>query len=114
MDISYGNKFNREFKKYHKKYNTLKKDLDNLINVLSEYPTGNKSKHWNILRQNEKKYLIKVRMMCRAIKGKSFRVIYYYDGEKLELVFIEIYYKGNKARENTQRMNEFWQSRNND
>lgn len=112
LKIILAEKFKKEFAKYLKKYRTLEDDFQKLVDVISVFPTGNESKHWNILKHQDEKYILKTRMMCRAVKGSSFRVIYYYDGEIIELVFIEIYFKGKKESEDTKRIEEFWQQKN--
>ena len=111
MEIKRHEKFDREFKKYLKKYRTLDSDLGVLQKAIVSNPTGDKSKHWNLLRQSGAKCLFKVRMMCRSVKGSSFRVIYYYDGQVFELVFIEIYFKGDKEAEDKERIDAFWNSK---
>lgn len=108
MKIVEGEAFKKEFKKLQKKYKTLLGDFDVLKVVLEDQPTGNNSKHWVILKQEGDKFIFKTRMMCRSLKGASLRVIYYYDGKAIELVFIEIYFKGNKANEDSKRIEAFW------
>ena len=105
-------KFKKEFKKYSKKYKSLENDLNNLEKVLHITPKGNKSKHWNILKQEGDRYIFKIRMMCRSLKGSDFRIIYYFDGKNINLIFIELYSKGDKEREDEKRIDEFWKMRN--
>jgi len=50
-------------------------------------------------------------MLCRSVKGSEFRVVYFYDGEALELIYLEIYFKGDKATENSQRLEAFWKDK---
>ncbi len=101
----------RELKKLSKKYKTLKKDFAQLKKLyLTECPQGNGTKHWNLLYQNERIEIYKVRMHCDATKGKFFRVIYAYhiDTKTIETIeFIEIYFKGNKANEDKHRIKEY-------
>ena len=111
MGIIEGDTFQKEFKKLHKKYKTLPADFDVLKSVLEDQPTGNSSKHWVILKQGGKKFIFKTRMMCRALQGSSLRISYYYDGEIIELVYLEIYFKGNKAAEDSQRIENFWSAK---
>jgi hypothetical protein len=111
MEIIEGEAFQKEFKKLQKKYNTLPADFDVLKVVLEDQPTGNSSKHWIILKQDGEKFIFKTRMMCRALKGSSLRVIYYYDGAMIELVYLEIYFKGNKATEDSKRIDDFWKTK---
>lgn len=109
MDIRQDEKFQKEFKKYLKKYRSLKDDLAVLEKALLAYPTGNGSKHWNTLKQNDQdQYIVKVRMMCRTVKGSSFRVVYYFNGKEFQLIFLEIYFKGNKENENRTMIDQFW------
>ena len=114
MNVIMGIKFEREFKKLAKKYHTLADDMDTLIYHIKAIPLGNESKHWNILKQDGKKYILKVRLKCRTVQGSDFRVIYYYDGEKIELILIEIYFKGDKETQDKKRIDKFWQEKTND
>jgi hypothetical protein len=111
MKIIEGEAFQKEFKKLQKKYKTLPADFDVLKVVLEDQPTGNSSKHWVILKQEGEKFIFKTRMMCRCLKGSSLRVIYYYDGKTIELVYLEIYFKGNKATEDSKRIQDFWHTK---
>jgi len=113
IQIIQGIKFQKEFKNYKKKYKSLENDLQKVIRRLKQIPKGNKSKHWNILKQDGERYVFKIRMMCRSLKGASFRIIYYYDGERIELEFIEIYFKGAKEREDKKRIEELWETKTN-
>jgi len=106
-----GKKFQKELKKLLKKYNSLEEDLEKAIFLIKENPTGNGSKHWNVLKKNKEKYIVKTRMMCRSVRGSQFRIVYYYDGEKIELEFIEIYFKGNKGTEDLKRIEEIWKEK---
>ncbi len=111
IEIIKGKKFKKEFKKLFKKYRSLENDLSDVLPVICAIPTGNKSKHWNVLKEDGKKYILKTRMMCRSLKSASFRLIYYYDGEKIELEFIEIYFKGNKESEDKERIKKLWEEK---
>ena len=111
MEVKETKDFKKDFKKLAKHYPSLKNDLEVLVMALKADPTGNGARHWNILKTHEEHYILKVRMMCRSVKGKSFRVIYYYDGACLELECIEIYYKALKQREDQERIETFWKQR---
>jgi len=109
MDFSESDEFKKEFKKLSKKYPTLEEDLDVVKKAIAVAPSGNGTKHWNILKHDGgDRYIMKMRMMCRAVKGSQFRIVYYFDGVKVEVLFIEVYFKGNKERENTERICEFF------
>jgi len=111
IQILRGEKFQKEFKKLSKKYRSLDSDLGLVEKFIKESPLGDGSAHWNTLMKDQKKVIMKKRMMCRSLRGASFRIIYYYDGEKIELEFIEIYFKGNKGTEDRKRIEEIWKEK---
>jgi len=98
--------FVREIKKFSKKYKSLPKDLEEFKRIVSVIPLGN-SKHFNIITRNEKCIVIKARLFCRYLKGKSLRIIYAYYAKEIKIDFIEIYFKGNKEVENQKRINDY-------
>lgn len=106
-----GKKFQKEFEKLKKKYRSLEEDFEILKKVILTVPFGNGTKHWNTLKKDDEKCIMKIRMMCRSLKGADFRVIYYYDREVLELEFIEISFKGNKENEDRERVERIWSER---
>ncbi len=110
MKIEQTDEFKKDLKKLSQ-YPTLENDLKIIKQAIRVNPTGDGSKHWNILRNKDSMYICKMRMMCRSLRGKSLRLIYYYDGEKIELEFIEIYYKVNKASEDKSRIKEVWKQK---
>lgn len=103
--------FTKDLKKLSKKYRTLEKDLCQLKELyLAAAPRGNGTKHWNLLYKNDDVEIYKVRMHCDATRGKFFRVIYAYhlQTQTVELIeFIEIYFKGNKANEDRDRISDY-------
>jgi len=104
MDIQESEEFKKDFKKLLKKYKTLQDDFSVAKSVIVAEPKGDGTKHWNILWQSDDRCILKVRMMCRAVKGASFRLIYFYDGEVAKILFIEMYYKGSKELEDRGRI----------
>jgi len=96
--------FKKEFKKLAKKYRTLGSDLETVKKVIKSQPISEKSKHSAILHARDEKYIVKMRMACRALKDSDLRIVYYYDGEDIEIIFIEIYFKGEKEREDLERV----------
>ena len=104
MKISETDEFKKDFKKLSKVYRTLPQDFEIAKKAILANPKGNGSKHWNLLKSQEEVYILKMRMMCRAVKGASFRLIYLYNQAKIELLFIEIYFKGIKQNEDTERI----------
>jgi mRNA-degrading endonuclease RelE of RelBE toxin-antitoxin system len=103
--------FSRELKKLSKKYRTLEKDFLQLKKLyLTEAPRGNGTKHWNLLHKNDYLEIYKVRMHCDATRGRFFRIIYAYHlkTQTVELIeFIELYFKGNKANEDRNRIDDY-------
>ncbi|MEX0919074.1 MAG: hypothetical protein WDZ85_03905 [Candidatus Paceibacterota bacterium] len=104
MIITESEEFCRDFKKLLKKYRTLKGDFEVAKKAISAEPTGDGSKHWHIIKQKDEAYILKIRMMCRAVKGASFRLVYFYDGKTVEVIFIEIFFKGRKSLPNQKRI----------
>jgi mRNA-degrading endonuclease RelE of RelBE toxin-antitoxin system len=113
MQFQQLSKFSKEFKKLKKKYKSLDKDLKTLQAVIVTFPEGNGSRHWNRLQSSGSIVIYKVRMQCAYLKRKSFRVIYAYNCQAKEIEFIEfieIYFKGDKPREDKDRISEYLQN----
>lgn len=98
--------FEKEFKKLRKKYKSLPRDLKLFKEVLTKIPLGN-SKHFNTIAENEGLCIVKARFFCKYLKGSSLRIIYGYFEKNKKIEFIEIYYKGNKEREDKKRVREY-------
>jgi mRNA-degrading endonuclease RelE of RelBE toxin-antitoxin system len=109
MEFSESDEFKNEFRKLAKKYPTLSDDLDVVKSIIAVTPKGNGTKHWNTLKQDEHdNRIIKMRMMCRSVKGSQFRLVYFYNDKNVEVLFIELYFKGNKEREDVERIKDFF------
>ncbi len=109
MHISYTDEFEKDLKKLQKKYQSITQDFEILKTVIIANPTGkDASKHWNeisgISGKDEGMKFFKVRLMCRSVRGSDFRVTYLYNGESIELLFIEMYFKGDKTLEDRSRL----------
>jgi len=111
MEFSETPEFTKEFKKLQKKYRTLTEDISVLKKLLVVNPNGNSSKHWNRLCTDETMgvTVLKVRMMCRAVHGSQFRVTYAYQAQEVTVLFIEIYFKGNKENKDTIRVQNYFE-----
>ncbi len=96
--------FNKDFKKLLKKYRSLEKDLrvfeKNVVFVDVQC-----NRKFAVLHKNEQLIIIKARFFCKYLKGKTMRIVYAQHEGKI--VFIEIFYKGTKAREDKQRISIF-------
>ncbi|WKZ24644.1 MAG: hypothetical protein QY321_03435 [Patescibacteria group bacterium] len=99
-------KFQNDFKKLRKKYQTLLEDFKRLQLALSvcAIPTD---KHTAFLTENEECRIIKIRLACRALRKSSLRVIYAYFEEDQRIDFIELYFKGDKENEDKERIKEY-------
>ncbi len=98
--------FQKEFKRFAKKYKSLPEDLQEFCNVISVIPLGN-SKHFNIIIKTETFYIVKARLFCKYLKGSSLRIIYAYFEQEQRIEFIELYFKGNKENEDRARVKEY-------
>ena len=98
--------FQKELKRLGKKYRSLPDDLQEFQNVVSVIPLGN-SKHFSVITQTETLRVIKARLFCRYLKGTSLRLIYAYFEKEEKIEFIELYFKGNKASEDSGRVKDY-------
>ncbi|MDB9741390.1 hypothetical protein OAB00_00905 [Akkermansiaceae bacterium] len=96
MKVTHGASFQKELKKLKKKYRSLDADLDVLEKLIESFPYGEDARHCTALKRDGDKCLCKRRMICRSLKSTEFRVVYFYDGTELELVYLELYFKGDK------------------
>jgi len=108
MKFNETNEFKKDYKKLSKKFRTLKKDLDTFIKLLKINPRGN-SRHFVSLTETDVCVVIKARLFCQSLKGKSLRIVYAYNksSEEFDLIqidFIEVFFKGDKAREDKKRI----------
>jgi len=101
--------FRRELRKLSRKYNTLNDDLEIFKEVLSASPTGF-GNSFTVIHSTEVIKIVKARMACRSLRGKSLRVIYAYLEREEKVEFVEIYYKGNKENEDRARIKEYLKS----
>lgn len=100
--------FQKDRKRLAKKYRSLAADLREFHNIVAVDPLGN-SKHFYVIDRREGlPIIIKARLACRYLKGKSLlRVIYAYFEQESRIEFIEIYYKGDKENHNRRRVENY-------
>lgn len=101
--------FRRELRKLSRKYGILNDDLEIFKEVLSSSPTGF-GNSFTVIHSTEVIKIVKARMACRSLRGKSLRVIYAYLKREETFEFIEIYYKGDKENEDRNRIKEYLNS----
>ena len=112
MNFSSIDEFEKDLKNLSKKYRSLPDDLAEFKKVLTKFPQGT-GKHFALLHNAEEVKIMKARLFCRYLRGSSLRVIYAYHSETdtIEFIrFIELYFKGNKEREDQNRINLYLKS----
>lgn len=98
--------FEKELKKLSKKYPTLPFDIEDIKPILSQSPTGI-GKNFTIVKIAEDTTVVKVRIHCEALRSRVMRLIYAYHKNKIEFMYIEIYFKGDKENEDRDRIDEY-------
>ena len=98
--------FEKEFLRLSKRYRSLGEDIKKFERFIFENPTG-LGKNFTIIHSDENAKIIKARMMCRSLKDRSIRIIYAYHENMLTLMYIEIYFKGNKENEDRSRVEKY-------
>lgn len=102
--------FQKDLKRLQKKYRSLFSDLEELRKVLRKFPMG-AGKHFVILAAQSGVRILKTRLFCRYLKKSSIRIIYAYHEKTKEIEFIdfiELYYKGEKEREDENRIQDYF------
>lgn len=112
MNFKGTGEFQKDFKKLSKKFKSLDRDLINFKKVLKEAPLGI-GKHFNVITKVGSVYIIKVRFFCESLKKKDLRIIYAYieNHQTVEMIgieFLEIYFKGDKENEDSERIKEYF------
>ena len=98
--------FQRDLRQLCKKYRSLNSDLRTFRSIVSTTPRGN-AKHFEVLTQVESVFIIKARLFCKYLKGSSLRIIYSWNEQEERIEFIELYFMGDKATEDSVRIHEY-------
>ena len=98
--------FEREIKKLSKKYPTIVSDIEDIKPVLLVCPTGI-GKNFTIIKSLENIKIVKVRIHCESLRSRTIRLIYSYREDKIEFMYIEVYFKGSKENEDKSRIEEY-------
>jgi len=106
MNFEETGEFAKDFKKLFKKYRSLEEDLKMFQkNVIYIDITCNRK--FAVLHKNENLIVIKARFFCKYLKGKTLRIVYaYYEMEK-KIVFIQLFFKGDKEKEDSGRIKKY-------
>lgn len=98
--------FDRELKKLSKKYPTLPLDIEDIKPVLIDCPTGI-GKNFTIIKVSGDIKVIKVDVHCESLRSRSIRLIYAYHPDRIEFMYLELYFKGDKENEDRDRIKEY-------
>ncbi len=102
--------FKKEFKRLSKKYRSLADDLKTFKKVLLVRPLG-AGKHFIVMHASSGTTIVKAHLACRALRNNHLlRVIYAYIEEEEKIEFIELYFKGDKANEDRDRIRAYLNS----
>jgi hypothetical protein len=101
--------FEKEFLKLSKKYRSLPEDLEKLEKLIALEPTGIGTNFVTVHHSEEVK-IIKTRLACRSLRGRSIRIVYAYHQKTFTFVYIEIYFKGDKENEDRRRVDDYIKS----
>ena len=111
--------FQKDFKRLRKRFRTLPEDLKrakvNAIELLHIHKINNRSVFFipNFCSKDVKTCKLK-KVACRALKGRGaksgIRIIYVFLQKSRRVVFIEIYFKGDKKREDYGRIKKYLKS----
>jgi mRNA-degrading endonuclease RelE of RelBE toxin-antitoxin system len=98
--------FEKELKRLSKKYPSLIDDIEDIKPVLISNPTGI-GKNFTIISNAKDIKIVKVRIQCESLRARAIRLIYAYHKEKIEFMYIELYFKGDKENEDRGRISEY-------
>ena len=101
--------FDKEFKRLSRRYDTLEDDLEIFKKVLLISPIGF-GKNFTVIHSTKIVKIVKARMACSSLRGRSLRIIYAYFEQEQIIEFIEVYYKGNKENEDLGRIKHYLKS----
>ena len=105
--------FKRDLKKLSKRFRTLPEDFEVVKKVLQVHPEARPPFSYEISGLGLENCVIKIRRMaCRSLPGKGnntgLRVVYAWFEKEKRIVFIEIFFKGDKENEDRERIMDFF------
>lgn len=98
--------FDKELKKLVKKYPTISSDIEDIKPILLESPTG-VGKNFTIIKIAGDVTFVKVRIHCESLRSRVVRLIYAYHKDRIEFMYIELYFKGDKENEDRERIDQY-------
>ena len=97
-----------EWKRLRKKYRSLPDDLEEFCKFTLQlekdvrFPSANKN--YTLLKEEKSCRIFKARMACASLRGNKFRVVYARHDHSIEIIFIELYSKNERKREDAARI----------
>jgi hypothetical protein len=109
MDISTIPEYERDVKRYAKRFRTIEDDIEVVKAILKVKPDQRPPFSQRIEGLRIETCIIKVRKIaCRALKGRGvdsgFRLVYAYFPEDVRIVLVELYFKADKEIEDRNRI----------
>ena len=109
MEFGEIEEFKKDLKKLSKKFSTLPDDLEIVKKVLTVSPEERPPFSYRIDGLGIETCIIKVRKIaCKSLKGRGsesgLRIVYAHYKIEERIVFIELYFKGDKENEDRERI----------
>ena len=113
MEFEHLPEFDKDLKHLQKRYRSLEEDLVVLRKILTVEPQASPPRSFTISGLGTAKEIIKIKKIaCKALKGRGansgIRLIYALHKEEQKIVFIEIYFKGDKENEDRGRILKYY------
>jgi len=109
MNFEQTPEFSKELKQLKKKYRSLDDDLLAFEKIVRQFPEG-QGKHFNVLTRRNDIAVIKGRLFCKSLQDSSLRVVYAFHQNSITFLFIELFQKSEKDREDGKRVENYLQS----
>ncbi|MFH1362075.1 MAG: hypothetical protein ABIH69_05415 [bacterium] len=116
MNFEHLSEFEKDLKKLSKKrFRSLPEDLETLKKVLTISPQASPPISFQISNLAAQHEIVKVKKFaCKSLKGRGrnsgIKIIYAYHKEEQKIVFIEIYFKADRANEDGSRILKYYQA----
>ncbi|MFM8514041.1 MAG: hypothetical protein ACKOBI_09950 [Bacteroidota bacterium] len=101
--------FTKDLKRLKKRYPSIIEDLKVIQQIIEILPNERPPFSYRINNLGLEENIIKIKKIaCRSLKGfgvqSGLRIVYAYLEQQAKIVFIEIYHKNEKEREDRQRI----------
>jgi len=109
MEFGEIEEFKKDLKQLSKKFKTLEDDLNTVKKVLMISPDERSPFSYRIEGLGIKTCIIKIRKIaCKSLKGRGaesgLRIVYAHYPKEARIVFVELYFKGDKENEDRERI----------